>query len=89
MAWKNINDSLQNFKNRKSIKNGIQVSLMKKLLQKKFHIENIALEKDRLIIETKDSVLAQELNFEKEILKEELNKFLGEQKIKEIVIRVV
>ncbi|HOA47744.1 MAG: DciA family protein [Minisyncoccales bacterium] len=59
------------------------------MLQKKFHIENVSLEKDCLLIETKDSVLAQELNFEKETLKEELNKLLGEQKIKEIIIKAV
>ena len=67
MAWKTSN-SLQTSKTGRALKRNSSF-FDEKIITKKFHIENIALEKDRLIIETKDSVLAQELNFEKKFLK--------------------
>jgi hypothetical protein len=89
MSWKNINEALENIKERPGIKEGIQLSLLKKFLQKKFKIEDISFQQEKLLIKTKDSLLAQDLNFKKEDLKDELNKALGEQKIKEIIIRVI
>ncbi|HOK35238.1 MAG TPA: DciA family protein [Candidatus Pacearchaeota archaeon] len=89
MEWKSINEVLKNVNKRASFKKGLQTSLLKKILQKKFQIDDISLEEGILSIKTKNSTLAQDLNFQKEELKGELNKALGEEKIKEIIIKVV
>jgi len=89
MEWKNINEVIKNIKGRPGFKNGLQLSFLKKVLQKKFQIEDISLQKNQLCIKTKNSALAQDLNFKKEDLKKELNQALGEEAIKEIIIKVV
>ncbi len=88
MEWKSINEVLQSVNKRASFKTGIQASLLKKTLQKKFQIDDVSLNNNTLLIKTRNLALAQDLNFKKEDLKKELNKTFGEEVIKEIIIKI-
>jgi hypothetical protein len=84
---KNINNFLSKFKDREVIKNKLEIQVLKKLLEKKFSINDISFQDGELELKVKDSVHLQELSFKKEEIKKEINKNLGKEIVKEVIVR--
>jgi len=87
MEWNPLKKIISNFKQRPGIKEKLQLSLCREILKKKFGIEEINFSKGKLSLKVKDSSLAQELFLRKEEIKKILNQAIGEELIKEIVIK--
>lgn len=87
MNWVNIEKILSGFKNQTGVKNKLQFYTLKKILNKKFDLKEISFRNGKLELRVKNVAFANDLSFEKEKLKEELNKIFQENIIKEIIIK--
>lgn len=87
MDWKTLNEVLANFKFHPNIKNRLRAQVLKKFLKTKFNLEDVSFRRGRLEIKVNSSALLQELSFKKEEIKKEINAFLKEETVKEVVIR--
>ena len=82
-----INEILSSIRSRAGIKNKLEEQTLKQALKQKFDIDNVSLRYGRVELKVKSSILAQELSFEKENIRKEISKVLGEEATKEIIIR--
>lgn len=87
MSWKPLNEVLASLKLHPNIKNKLKTQALKKFFKTKFNFEDISFRKGRLEIKVNSPALLQELSFKKEEIKREINDFLKEEIIKEIIVK--
>jgi len=87
MDWTGINKVLDSFKSRPGIKDRLKAQIIKTYFKEEVGIENVSFENGKLEIRVSSPVLLQELFLRREEIKEEINKFLKEEVVKEISLK--
>ena len=91
MAWKKIDEILLRLISRPKIKKDFCENELKKILKKKWEIDDFILKSGgRAEIRIESSVLRQEAYYKKEEIKNEINKYLfsfGNRTVRELLIK--
>lgn len=90
MKWANISDILlKSIQSKPGIRNKLQAGFLKEDLQKKFgiDIDKISFRGNKMEIRVNSPILAQELSFRKEEIKEEAEKSQG-KRIRRVEIKI-
>ncbi|PIU42700.1 MAG: hypothetical protein CO034_02380 [Parcubacteria group bacterium CG_4_9_14_0_2_um_filter_35_11] len=87
MAWIDINKILKSVKSRPQIKDKLKEQIIKKYLQKKRGIRDIVFRKGTLKIKVESTGLFQELFLNKENFRKEINDYLKEDTVEEVVLK--